>query len=87
MEAKDELLSIIDQRLNEKSSDFLTKFLEETSDNVMDVQTMKNHVLVFICALIPKVKHLENKEAVKLDTLKIFGWTKNNKVLAVSNLN
>ena len=59
MEAKDELLSIIDLRLNEKSSDFLTKFLEETSDSVMDIQTMKNHVLVFICALIPKVNILK----------------------------
>ena len=72
MEAKDELLSIIEQRLNEKSSDFLTKFLEETSDNVMDVQTMKNHVLVFICALIPKVKHFENNVTVKLDTGSVF---------------
>jgi hypothetical protein len=72
MEAKDELLNIIDQRLNEKSSDFLTKFLEETSDNVMDIQTMKNHVLVFICALIPKVKHFENNVTVKLDTGSIF---------------
>jgi hypothetical protein len=61
MEAKDELLSIIDQRLNEESSDFLTKFFEETSDNIMDIQTMKNHVLVFICALIPKVNILKTK--------------------------
>ena len=55
MEAKDELLSIIEQRLTEESSDFLTNFLKETSEDGMDIQTMKNHVLVFICALIPKV--------------------------------
>jgi hypothetical protein len=55
MEAKEELLSIIEQRLGEKNSDFLTQFSQEVSNGIMDLATMKNHVLVFICALIPKV--------------------------------
>ena len=60
MEAKDELLSIIEQRFEEKVSDFLTQFSQEVSSNgIMDLATMKNHVLVFICALIPKVFKLK----------------------------
>lgn len=53
MEAKQQLLEIIEQRLNSCDDDLLRN-LKENKEHVMDLETLKNHVLLFACALIPK---------------------------------
>ena len=49
VEAKEKLLQIIEDRIKGNQSMFLRQFMEKT-----DLETVKNHVLVFVCALIPK---------------------------------
>jgi len=51
MEAKSQLLDIIEERLESKSSDFLKEAFENSDD---DRETFKNNILLFTCALIPK---------------------------------
>ena len=52
-EAKEEILKIIEQRLEQKGSDFL-KQVQEKCLNVVDIEFLKNTILLFTCALIPK---------------------------------
>ena len=51
VEAKNKLLDIIEERLESKSSEFLKEVLETTNH---DRETLKNNILLFTCALIPK---------------------------------
>ncbi len=55
LEAKDKLLEIIGEKLEASENGFIKRMQEEnSSSNVMDVDTLKNHILLFTCALIPK---------------------------------
>lgn len=49
-EAKDRLLTIIEEKIQSRSCHFLSQF----NDSGLDMELMKNHVLIFVCALIPK---------------------------------
>ena len=49
-DAKAKLLDIIEERINSNQVPFLSKL----KASGMDMELMKNHLLVFICALIPK---------------------------------
>ncbi len=51
VDAKDALLALIRQRLRTGEVDFLTRF---KTTSKMDEDLLVNHVLVFVCALIPK---------------------------------
>ena len=50
LDAKEKLLNIIEKRISDGDSQFLKEF----GNTTMDLEVIKNHVLVFICALIPK---------------------------------
>lgn len=54
MEAKEEILKIIQQRLEEKGSNFLTQVQEKCLGKSIDLEFLKNTILLFTCALIPK---------------------------------
>ena len=54
-ESKEKLLDIIEQKLKERDHGFIKALSDKNSDsNVMDIETLKNHILLFTCALIPK---------------------------------
>ena len=53
MEAKEEILHVIEKRLEEKGSDFL-KQVQDKCLNIVDMEFLKNTILLFTCALIPK---------------------------------
>lgn len=56
LEAKDTLLSLIEKKLEAQDSDFLKSAFEAVSDNqeTVDMELLKNTILLFVCALIPK---------------------------------
>jgi len=52
VEAKEKLLEIIEMKIKERKSEFLNTFFDNKGE--MDMALVKNHVLVFVCSLIPK---------------------------------
>lgn len=53
VEAKEEILKVIEKRLQEKGSDFLEQ-VQNKCLNIVDMDFLKNTILIFTCALIPK---------------------------------
>jgi len=53
LDAKERLLRIIEERLENNDSDFFTEF-KSCNGSVMDTETLLNHMLLFSCAIIPK---------------------------------
>lgn len=49
-EAKDSLLEIIEEKLTQGN----VNFINQLSESGMDKELVKNHILLFMCALIPK---------------------------------
>ena len=58
LEAKARLLEIIEAKIRGGGCPFLAEFMQETG---CDIEVVKNHVLLFACALIPKVEYLVSK--------------------------
>lgn len=54
MQAKRKLLHIIQERLQGNGSAFFEGLKTNNSGEIMDVESLYNHILLFSCALIPK---------------------------------
>ena len=66
LEAKERLLEIIEAKIRSNQCPFLKEFMQKTD---CDMEVVKNHVLVFACALIPKVETVMIRNDSRTDSI------------------